>query len=489
MSKKLTTEQFIERSRKIHGDKFDYSKAVYINSSTPVTIICPIHGEFKKLSGNHISGGKEGCPSCINKKRRTNDEFEYQLKQQWPNYKFDHIPSTVDQKIEVECTIHNQRWNTTAKSLFKHLTGCKQCVIDRKRANCLANYGTTHHKQKDKTTENIALSKNKQWLIEQHHVNKRTIVDIAKQLGYVPTQIYDNFAELNIDVINYDHTISLAEKELVEILSKYTEVKQSDRTIIAPLELDIVLPQLNIAIEYCGLYWHSSQFRHPMYHYQKYIACKNKQYRLITIFEDEWINKRNIVISKLLQIIQCSTDRKVGARQCNIVTVKRDDKTKFFNQTHIQGPGPGTVTYGLVDKNNIYVAMITIAKMPGDHVWNIVRYATSCNVQGGFSKLLKHIKICHQCKTIITFADLRWSNGDLYLKNQFTIGGFVKPDYSYGYNLQRFHKFNFRHGAGLQRVLGDKYDRSKSESENMANSKYTKIYDCGKLKFIHDCTI
>lgn len=44
--KKLTTEEFIERARKIHGNKYDYSKVNYVNAKTKVCIICPIHGEF-----------------------------------------------------------------------------------------------------------------------------------------------------------------------------------------------------------------------------------------------------------------------------------------------------------------------------------------------------------------------------------------------------------------------------------------------------------
>ena len=48
MGKKKTTEQFIEKARKIHGDKYDYSKVEYINATTDVCIICPKHGEFGK---------------------------------------------------------------------------------------------------------------------------------------------------------------------------------------------------------------------------------------------------------------------------------------------------------------------------------------------------------------------------------------------------------------------------------------------------------
>lgn len=60
--KRLTTPEFIEKARKIHGDKYDYSKVKYIDSNTKVTIICPIHGEFEQRPANHISG--QGCPKC-----------------------------------------------------------------------------------------------------------------------------------------------------------------------------------------------------------------------------------------------------------------------------------------------------------------------------------------------------------------------------------------------------------------------------------------
>ena len=57
------TEWFINEARKIHGDKYDYSKAVYTNNKTKVCIICPIHGEFYQTPKNHVTN-KQGCPQC-----------------------------------------------------------------------------------------------------------------------------------------------------------------------------------------------------------------------------------------------------------------------------------------------------------------------------------------------------------------------------------------------------------------------------------------
>ena len=56
------TEIFIQKARKIHGDKYDYSKVEYINSRTPILIICPIHGQFYQLPKKHLLG--QGCKEC-----------------------------------------------------------------------------------------------------------------------------------------------------------------------------------------------------------------------------------------------------------------------------------------------------------------------------------------------------------------------------------------------------------------------------------------
>ena len=68
-SQKLTTEKFIEKARKRHDDKYDYSKVEYVNSHTPVKIICKIHGEFEQSPTNHLSG--KGCPICAGKNMTT----------------------------------------------------------------------------------------------------------------------------------------------------------------------------------------------------------------------------------------------------------------------------------------------------------------------------------------------------------------------------------------------------------------------------------
>jgi hypothetical protein len=60
--KNKTTEEFIRKAKEVHGDRYDYSKSIYLNDKSKILIICPIHGEFKQISGGHLQGS--GCPIC-----------------------------------------------------------------------------------------------------------------------------------------------------------------------------------------------------------------------------------------------------------------------------------------------------------------------------------------------------------------------------------------------------------------------------------------
>ena len=60
--RRLTKEEFIEKARQVHGDKYDYSKVEYKNNKTKICIVCPIHGEFWQRPNDHLNG--RGCDKC-----------------------------------------------------------------------------------------------------------------------------------------------------------------------------------------------------------------------------------------------------------------------------------------------------------------------------------------------------------------------------------------------------------------------------------------
>ena len=67
-SRRRSPEQFLAQAREKHGDKYDYSLVEYVNGSTPVTIICPIHGPFRQKPNHHVMLGS-GCRMCANRSK------------------------------------------------------------------------------------------------------------------------------------------------------------------------------------------------------------------------------------------------------------------------------------------------------------------------------------------------------------------------------------------------------------------------------------
>ena len=125
--RRLTQEEFIEKAKQVHGNKYDYSKSVYKNRRTKVCIICPEHGEFWQFPDNHVLN-KNNCPYCAKKKKKTTDEFISDAKKIHGN-RYDY--SKVDYKnaytkICIICPEHGEFWQTPHSHLGMKC-GCKNC--------------------------------------------------------------------------------------------------------------------------------------------------------------------------------------------------------------------------------------------------------------------------------------------------------------------------------------------------------------------------
>ena len=320
------------------------------------------------------------------------------------------------------------------------------------------------------------------WLYNVHYIQKWTKQRIATFCGVDKETITNRFKRFNIEAIR--HSSSGQESELAEFLSDHYsgQIITNDRNVIAPLELDIYIPDYKLAIEYCGLYWHSDIHDRidRNYHKNKLGKCNEKGIRLITIFEDEWINKQEIVKQKLLNILNMGISEKIYARNCTITSVSLHQKKVFFDQNHIQGSGPGSINIGLKYNNELVACMSFIKQTDGVFVLN--RYATSKQVTGGFCKLLSYFKKIYEWKQIISFADLRWSEGNVYEQNGFMLDKILVPDYQYIRGKIRIHKFNYRHNSLKKKLVV--YDSSLSEAQNTKNNGILRIWDCGKLRYV-----
>ena len=141
MSKKVTTEDFIRRARQVHGEKYDYSKTVYVAAIKDVTIICPTHGEFQQRPANHLTG--RGCHECGGNKPLTLTNFiERANAKHGHRYDYSQVNfKNVEDKAVIICPEHG----TFEQRVMTHLKGfnCPKCgrkSVSEKMAHTLERF-------------------------------------------------------------------------------------------------------------------------------------------------------------------------------------------------------------------------------------------------------------------------------------------------------------------------------------------------------------
>ena len=122
---RLTTEEFIKRAREVHGDKYDYSKVNYVNNRTEVTIICPKHGEFHQTPERHLRGN--GCPTCGGSLKLTTQDFTTRAREVHGNkYDYSHVNYVNSRtKVAIICPEHGEFLQQPTQHLSGQ--GCPQC--------------------------------------------------------------------------------------------------------------------------------------------------------------------------------------------------------------------------------------------------------------------------------------------------------------------------------------------------------------------------
>ena len=128
-------ERFIIKSKKIHGDKYDYSKVEYVNSHTKVCVICPEHGEFWITPNSHLCG--HGCSKCSSNKKITTEEFIERAKQiHGDRYDYSKVEYTnANTKVCIICPEHGEFWMIPSNHLRER--GCPKC---NSRKHLIHNY-------------------------------------------------------------------------------------------------------------------------------------------------------------------------------------------------------------------------------------------------------------------------------------------------------------------------------------------------------------
>lgn len=294
---------------------------------------------------------------------------------------------------------------------------------------------------------------------------------------------------------NWERFTSSYENILYDFLIKNNIIfDKHERKIIYPQELDILIPSKNIAIEFNGNKYHTEWFggKTRQYHLNKTKLCKQKGIKLIHIFEDEFLNLKEIVLNKISHILGIQTKlEKIYGRKCNIKKIDKDSAKNFLEKYHIQGYDPSTIYYGAY-YNEQLIAVMCFLKENKEGKWELTRFASDynyicCGVGG---KLFKHFIKEYDPQVVKSFADRRWTvdeENNLYIQLGFKFDNYIKPDYKY-YNpkvdkYKRFHKFGFRKQILLKKYF-DKLNPNMTETEMVKELGYDRIWDCGLIKYV-----
>lgn len=305
-----------------------------------------------------------------------------------------------------------------------------------------------------------------------------------------PFDVYNYHSNSSIVCPKCDHqTISKFELEVREYISSICsdEIIFSDRKILGGLEIDIYIPSKKICIEANGIYWHSTKKRDDKnYHFNKSKLAEDKGLNLIHIYEDEWYFNTDMIKKRLSSLI-VNTSEKISARKCMVKKLDTLEERDFINNNHIQGYVSSKICYGLY-YNDVLVSAMSFSKPRYNkkYEYELLRFCSSCNVRGAFSKLLKHFERTHKPSSLLSYADYDWSIGNVYKINGFEFQYYSKPGYFYSY-FKKNQYFRISRYECQKHKLLEKYKwatKDMTELEICNILGYNKIYNSGNMVFV-----
>lgn len=307
-SKRITTEQFIEKCKEYHDayrsryrlPNYDYSKTIYVSMKSTITITCPLHGDFVvNKACNHSAAAHTGCPECgrlISRKKRllTQEEFIEKCNKVHGFGKYDYsktVYSGYASMIKYWCPRCKQ-YVTQLANNHVNGEGCMGCA----RGNGIINNKLT----REQAISRIKKTNTQEFLFDkfEHRGNDCKAILGCKIHGYFESYM-SRFLRKDIDQSCpkctqerlRDRQTSNAEKELLsQLREKYPDLTFEENVRFnfpnKISELDIYIPEIRLGIEYNGIYWHSDKLKERTYHQEKKKLFETIGIRCFMLYED-----------------------------------------------------------------------------------------------------------------------------------------------------------------------------------------------------------
>jgi len=442
--------------------------------------VCALNHEWESWPGPRVRGSK--CPYCANKATWAgfNDLLTTNpsIADEWHPTKNLYGPETIRKGHRTKAWWLGSCGHEWEATVNNRVAGNQKCAVcyNRQVVVGINDLGTSHPEvAKDwadsrMTPQDVVAGHNQKvdWSCNKKHTWLASPDMRTSQSTGCPTCA---------------HSISRPEEELSAFLTHHNiEHQPRDRTQLRTKELDIWIPNHNLAIEFNGLWWHKEGTRPRGYHHDKYQECRDKNITLLQIWSDDWDRNRSLIENRILMLTGNFSGERVSANKCVPGIVSALEARRFLMINHIQGPPRVARYYGLKTSDGVLRAVLARrVSSSGEHI--IDRYATVGLVRGGFTKLMAHIAKVEDVKTWVTFADLATTDGGLYESTGFQVDKILPPDYTYLSNRKtRVHKFNYR--KKRFRLDNDLlYQPELTERELATLNGLYRVWDAGKIRY------
>lgn len=482
---KFTLEEFIAKSRSIHGDLYDYSNSIYLGSKAAVEIICVDHGSFWQVVEYHWDGN--GCPQCGIIKRSASQRmntvgFVHKAKEIHGD-KYDYTATvyrTYRGKVHITCLQHGP-FSVAAEHHLLAQIGCPACGklsrSDTQRKELdqyIHGANVTHGDRYDYSRAVYAGAKEKVEIVCKRHGS--FFQEASSHIsGRGCPSCCDHYTRPHKSVEAFVQSLGI-------------EFESNTRSVIPPKELDVYIPSKALAIELNGTYWHALTGKEPpaekKSHLLKYQLCRDRGISLLQIDEHEWTNAGTKAIWESIIASKAGLQLKVAARKTAFKEISASEADAFLCSNHLQGTTLHRWRYGLFFQGGL-VGVIVFAEHEKRSI-NLSRLAFKANltVVGGARKLFVNaVSLLPPGKDIVTFSNNRYSSGSVYPILGFQRDAAVPPSYQWFFKNRVHNKRMFRHSR-LAVALGNGYNPNETEHQNMYRNGGRCLYDAGYQRWL-----
>ena len=353
-------------------------------------------------------------------------------------------------------------------------------VKERQAQTNLEKYGTvstaqSHYSEK---TKEIVFDKNKFIDFMDNEANKN--VEYASiLLGIENSTVRTYIYKYNLEERYLNQTVRSCQEEELKAFLTSLNIKFvfNRKDIIEPLELDLYLPDYNIAIEFNGNYWHSDIKKYPEYHASKSQLCESKGIRLIHIFEYEWDFCKEKILNYLKDIL-CPRI-KIDSENCEVKEIPQEEAKIFLEQNDIQEYKKDSIRIGLYNNKDLLEVM-TFAKTK-ENEYEIFNHSVKFgyDIKQGINKLFEYFKKIYSPKKVTARYNRDKFTKSIYENIGLELKEISSPDYiwilpSKDIILSKLHE--------LGKIEGKEYSFNMDENL-IRDAGFLKIYNSGYFVF------